>query len=216
MEIRKAQPLYQQAYRLLRAKILAGELEPGQSLLESRTAQMLNISRTPVREALRQLERDGLVVGDASDRVVASPTEEEFLNLYACRGALERVVAERAARLATGDELRLMSEAIEEAESGATKGDHDGVLSANTRFHDQMVQSARMPQLSALMDTIRGQILLARRYVISDSAEAETEICEEHRRLLEALHDRDTERAKTLMEAHMRGDIERGTQRFFE
>ena len=216
MEIQKALPLYQQAYRLIRAKILAGELEPGQSLMESRTAQMLNISRTPVREALRQLERDGLVVGDASDRVVASPTEEEFLNLYACRGALERVVAERAERLATDEEIRLMSESIEEAEDRAARGDHDGVLNANTRFHDLMVESARMPQLSALMETIRGQILLARRYVISDSTQAERAICAEHRGLVSALRGREPARAQALMDEHMKGDIERGTQRFVE
>lgn len=216
MEIQKALPLYQQAYRLIRAKILAGELEPGQSLLESHAAQMLNISRTPVREALRQLEREGLVVGNASDRVVASPTEEEFLNLYTCRGALERIVAERASLLATEEDFQAMSGSIEEAEARAEEGDHDGVLTANTHFHDRMVQGARMPQLSALMDTIRGQILLARRYVLSDSTAAEKAICEEHRALLAALRNRKAERAKTLMQAHMQGDIERGTQRFCE
>lgn len=216
MEIQRSLPLYQQAYRLIRAKILAGELKPGQSLLESHAAQMLNISRTPVREALRQLEREGLVVGNATDRVIASPTEEEFLNLYSCRGALERIVAERASLFATEEDLRVMSESIEEAESRANEGDHDGVLTANTRFHDRMVQTARMPQLNALMDTIRGQILLARRYVLSDSTAAEKAICEEHSALLEALRNREAERAKALMEAHMQGDIERGTKRFCE
>ncbi|TCJ19862.1 GntR family transcriptional regulator [Rubrobacter taiwanensis] len=213
MEIQKAQPLYQQVYRLLRRKILSGELGPGESLLENRIAQALSISRTPVREALRQLEREGLVVGRAGDRVVVSPTEEEFVNLYTCRGALERIVAERAARFATEDEIQTMAKAIEEALIKIEAEDHEGVLEANTRFHDQMVESARMPQLKMLMETIRAQILVARRHVLSDSTAAERAICEEHAALLKAIRDRDAERARILMEAHMEADVVRGLNR---
>lgn len=214
MEIQKALPLYQQIYRILRKQILSGELVSGESLLESHVAQKLSVSRTPVREALRQLEREGLVVGDAANRVVASPTREEFVNLYTCRGALEDVVAERSALFATEEEIQAMSGAVDEALKKIGEEDHEGVLEANTRFHDRMVESSRMPQLQTLMDTIRAQILVARRHVLSDSAAAERAICEEHSELLEAIRERDAERAKILMASHMEGDVARGLKRF--
>ncbi len=214
MEIQKASPLYQQIYRILRKQILRGDLASGESLLESHVAQALQVSRTPVREALRQLEREGLVVGEAAKRVVASPTKEEFVNLYTCRGALENLVAERSALFATAEEVRAMSGAIDEALAKIEEEDHEGVLEANTRFHDRMVESSQIPQLQALMDTIRAQILVARRHVLSDSAAAERAICKEHSELLEAIRGRDVEKAKTLMASHMESDVARGLKRF--
>jgi GntR family transcriptional regulator, rspAB operon transcriptional repressor len=170
MEIQRPAPLYRQVYELLRQKILHGEYAPGENVRESHAAEMLRVSRTPVREALRQLEKEGLLVAHGSERVVTNPTREEFVDLYACRAALERIVAERSARLATRSDIGVMASAIEEARTASAAADHAGVISANTRFHDRMVESARMPPLSQLMNTIRGPILVARHATSSTGA----------------------------------------------
>lgn len=214
MELRRSAPLYQQIYHLLRQQILAGEHTPGEPMLESHIARTLHVSRTPVREALRQLEREGLVVTRGSELVVADPTKEEFVDLYTCRAALEQIVAERASRFASQSEIDAMEAALREAEEAMTAGNHAGVLAANTRFHDQMVQSARMQPLQDLMNTIRGQILVARRQVLADSLEVERAIGDEHARLLEAIRQRHVQRAKERMEMHMKNDIERGLANF--
>ncbi len=192
----------------MRRKILDGEFAPGESVLESRTAEMLRVSRTPVREALLQLEREGLLIAQGFERVVTNPTREEFVELYVCRAALERIVAERAARLVTGPEIEVMAAAIDEARVASIAGDHPGVLTANTRFHDQMIDSARMPTLSRLMDTIRGQILVVRRHLLSDAA-VEAAICDEHATLLEAIREGNAVEAQRRMELHMKNDIQR-------
>lgn len=200
--------MYRQIYELMRRKILQGEYAPGEVLQESRVARMLRVSRTPVREALRQLEREGLLVTRGSERAVTNPTKEEFVDLYVCRRALEDLVAERSARLASPSEIEDMRAAVEKAREAVAAGDHAGVLSANTVFHDRMVESTRMPPLRRLMDTIRGQILVARRHVLSSFA-VQDEICAEHAALLDAIRNRDPRTARERMETHMTNDIER-------
>ena len=192
----------------MRRKILDGEFAPGESVLESRTAEMLRVSRTPVREALLQLEREGLLIAQGFERAVTNPTREEFVELYTCRAALEGIVAERAARLATRSEIGVMAAAIDEARAASVAGDHAGVLAANTRFHDQMIESARMAPLSQLMNTIRGQILVVRRHLLSDAA-VEAAICDEHATLLEAIREGDAVEAQRRMQRHMNNDIQR-------
>lgn len=213
MELQRPAPLYQQIYELIRQKILRGEYAPGDSVQEVQTAEMLNVSRTPVREALRQLGVEGLLVANGSERTVANPVKEEFVDLYTCRAALERVVAERAARFAAAPDIEAMAVAIDEAKAASEVGDHAGVLFANTRFHDRMVESAGMPRLRQLMDNIRGPILIARLHVLSDSA-TEAAISKEHSRLLEAIRRRDIQAAQERMELHMSNDIERGIVKF--
>jgi GntR family transcriptional regulator, rspAB operon transcriptional repressor len=82
------------------------------------------------------------------------------------------------------------------------------VLTANTRFHDQMIESARIPPLSRLMNTIRGQILVVRRHLLSDAA-VEVAICDEHTTLLEAIQEGNAAEAQRRMELHMNNDIQR-------
>lgn len=213
MELQRPDPLYRQVYELLRRRILAGEYSSGEALQESRLAETLGVSRTPVREALRQLEREGLVAGRGAERVVVDPGREELVDLYACRAALERLVAERSARLADKSDMAVMEEALERAREACEAGDHAGVSAANTRFHDRMVESARMPPLRRLMDTIRGPILIARRQLLSDSA-VERAILDEHAELLDAIRRHDVREAVERMEKHMKNDLERGLSRF--
>jgi GntR family transcriptional regulator, rspAB operon transcriptional repressor len=142
MTLERPAPLYRQVYELLRRKILDGEFAPGESVQESRTAKMLQVSRTPVREALLQLEREGLLIAQGFERAVTNPTSEEFADLYICRGALEHIGAERAARLATPSEIEVMAAAIDKVRAASVAGDHARMLTANTSFHDQMIESA--------------------------------------------------------------------------
>jgi DNA-binding GntR family transcriptional regulator len=208
MTLQRPAPLYRQVYELLRQKILDGEFAPGENVQESRTAEMLRVSRTPVREALMQLEREGLLVARGFERAVTNPTREEFVDLYICRAALERIVAERAARVATRSETEVMAAAIDEARAASAAGDHAGVLTADTCFHDQMIESARMPPLSQLMNTIRGQILVVRRHLLSAAA-VEAAICNEHTMLLQAIQEGNVIEAQRRMELHMNNDIQR-------
>lgn len=213
-DLQRAAPLYQQIYHLLRRQILQGRYKPGESVYESRIATDLRVSRTPVREALRQLEREGLVISNGSELMIANPTRDEFVELYTCRAALEHIVAERAAQLATDADLAAMTAALDDARAAMADDDHALVVAANTRFHDAMVSAARMVSLRQLMDTIRGPILVARRHVLAGSEAAEQEVWKEHTALLEAIRRHNPEEAQQLMATHMRNDTARGVARF--
>ena len=210
MELRREVPLYQQIYQILREQIVYGQFKAGESLSESRIAQSLSVSRTPVREALRKLSSERLVVLHGFELTVANPTHEEYIELYACRSALEQVVAEKAALQATSVDIEKMREALIEAKDAIDERDHDRVFKANTRFHDSMVASTRMTMLAELLDTIRGQILIARRHVLAESIEVENGILQEHRDLLHAIEVHQSGEAKVLMEQHMQADLKRG------
>ncbi len=214
-ELQRPAPLYRQVYALLRRQILEGKYSPGEVLHESRMAESLAVSRTPVREALRQLEREGLLVPHGSEKAVTNPGKEEFVDLYTCRMALERLVAQRSATNADGEDIEYMEGTIEEARGATEGGDHAKVLAANTNFHDRMVESARMPTLERLMDTIRGQILVARRRLLTNE-ELESAICDEHDTILAAIKNRDVKAAQKNMELHMANDIKRGIANFEE
>lgn len=214
-ELQRPAPLYRQVYWLLRRQILEGKYSPGEVLHESRMAVALEVSRTPVREALRQLEREGLLVPHGSEKAVTNPGKEEFVDLYTCRAALERLVAERSAKYADKEDIEFMERTIKEAREATEGGDHAGVLAANTGFHDRMVESARMPTLEHLMDTIRGQILVARRRLLTNT-EFETAICDEHDTIIEAIKSGDEKAAHKRMELHMSNDIKRGVANFEE
>ncbi|QSO48247.1 GntR family transcriptional regulator [Alicyclobacillus mengziensis] len=209
MELQRPLPLYIQVYQVLRQKILEGQFTPGETMLESRIAEQLGVSRTPVREALRQLVSERLVVSSGSELTVINPDLSAIRELYTCRGALEAIVAVRASELADESDIVQMSEALCEAEAAIQSEQHVQVFSANTRFHDSMVTSARMPLLSELLETIRGPILIARRHILSRSAEVETAIIAEHRKILEAIEQHNPELAKQRMEEHMRNDMSR-------
>jgi len=214
VELRREDPLYQQIYRILRQQIVYGHFKAGESLSESRIAQSFNVSRTPVREALQKLASERLVVLRGFELTVVNPTHEEFVELYACRTALEQVVAEKSAELAVPADIANMHEALAEARTAIDKGDHARVFKANTQFHDHMVASTRMPLLAELLDSIRGQILIARRHVLAESIEIENGIFQEHMDLMRAIEAHQPTNAKMLMARHMQDDLERGLKNF--
>lgn len=209
MEVQRPIPLYMQVYQILREQILDGLFKPGETLLESRIADQLNVSRTPVREALRKLTSERLIVSDGSELRVANPDTEAILELYTCRSALEAIVAAKSSEIAEPAEIEEMEKTLNDAESAIQNSSRIDSFTANTRFHDLMVQSARMPLLSELLDTIRGPILIARRQILAMSAEVERGILIEHRKILEAIRLRDPELARQRMEEHMKHDMER-------
>jgi DNA-binding GntR family transcriptional regulator len=140
--------LEEQVYRSLRRSILRGDLGPGQRLVQEELAGRMGTSRLPVRDALRRLERDGLVEPDGRGTYhVVRWGPEELAQLYEVRLLLEpEATAKAARRLGPGEltELRRLHGALERA---ARAGDADGFVEANQRFHFAIYRACGNPRL---------------------------------------------------------------------
>lgn len=191
----------QDAYQRLIAEIRVGALRPGDRLTESDIAARLGISRTPVREAIRALEADGLVVH--VPRVGASIRRldySEVTELYEMRTVLEGTAARLAARTASEVELAEL-DAISH-EMGQAKATDERLYELNRNFHRTVLNAARNRFLSDAVAGLEKTLLILGPSTMADTARAE-EAQTEHVALLVALHERNAEAAETLMRKHI-------------
>lgn len=160
-----------QVYARLRDLIVQGSLAPGSRIVETEIASRLEVSRTPVREALQRLQQEGFVTGapgaQQSRLTVAPLTRDDVHELLSIVGALEGLAARHAAaadaadRRALAKELRALNQEFARAARGAPV-DHGRLYDADERLHRRIVQSGVGPRLLALHDAVKPQ---AERYI---------------------------------------------------
>jgi DNA-binding GntR family transcriptional regulator len=195
--------LREQAQQVIRASILAGELEAGEIYSASTLAERLHVSATPVREAMLELANGGLVepVRNRGFRVL-TPDEADLDEISQLRLMLEapsmRIVAERA----SDADLRALRDPVEQIEATAAAADVAGFLLADRAFHLGMLELTGNRRLVRLVAQLRDQTRiagiteLAREGNLAKSAA-------EHRDILDALEERDADKAQALMKRHL-------------
>lgn len=191
----------QSAYDRLRGEIRSGALKPGARLTETELAERFSISRTPIREAIRRLEADGLVDHlPRSGAVVRRLEYPEIMELYEMRTVLEGTAARLAARAASPMELEGLK-SINDEMALATK---DAPLLAilNRQFHARLLDASRNRFLAKSMAAIENAMLITGPTSMGSQDRARRAV-EEHAQLLEALNTRDGARAEQVMRAHM-------------
>lgn len=190
------------AYERLVLAIREGALRPGDRLVETELAGSLGISRTPIREAIRQLESDGLVVHQPRlGATVRKLDYFEITELYEMRAVLEGTAARFAARAASEVELAEL-DAIND-EMRAAK-DIAKLYDANRQFHAVILNAARNRFLVRSVEAVQKTLLILGPSTMEEGDRAAQAI-EEHRDILEALHRRDGETAENRMRAHIEG-----------
>ncbi len=194
-------PQGQDAYRRLVLEIRLGQLRPGDRLLETELAQRLGISRTPVREAIRQLEAEGLVVHvPRVGAAVRSLEPGEVTELYEMRGVLEGTAARLAAR--AGSSVELDDLATINAEMAAAQGDPARMYELNRQFHAALLNAARNRYLARSVAGLQKTLLLLGPTTLEESDRARNAV-EEHEAVLTALRARDEQGAEAAMRAHV-------------
>jgi DNA-binding GntR family transcriptional regulator len=196
-------PRGQQVVEALRNEIIAGHYEPGERLIEATLSQELGTSRGPVREALRQLENEGLVMSvPYKGAVVLGVSDEEVQEvLIPIRLVLERYSFAHAVEVMTDADFAELGKQIWVMESAARSDDLLKVVEADLRFHDVVISSAGQPHTTQIWRTIWPRIrAYFFRYGRTASLEA---MVDEHRELLEVLQTRDEARILRQLERHI-------------
>ncbi|WP_412553962.1 GntR family transcriptional regulator [Shimia sp. MIT1388] len=188
------------AYGALLMEIREGRLSPGDRLRETDLATRFGVSRTPVREAIRQLEADGLVTH--LPRVGATVRKldySEVMELYEMRSVLECTAARMAARMASDVEITELAAICEEI-AKAGKGTEASRL--NRQFHRALLEAAKNRFLIKSMLALQKAMLILGRTTLADEERFESAIAE-HAAILDALSARDGDAAENAMRAHI-------------
>lgn len=196
----------EQAYAKIRAHLLGGEVRPNEQLTEDQLAQITGVSRTPVREAVRRLESELLLVRSDTNRLfVADWSRDDVEEMFALRQMLECHAAERAATRLTSDQIARL-EAVNADLRCAVERDVPDVLAfldANRAFHEAIIEAAHSPRLAQLLaKLVEAPVVMrtARSYSIDDLRQS----ARDHEELVAAFRTRDPEWARAVMGGHLR------------
>ena len=205
--LQRNQSLQEQAYQALRAAILSGELTPGQRLVETRLAKMLQVSRTPIREALRLLENEDLVTIDPNNVLrVATFSVTDAVQLYDCRIALEQLSVAGACQNATKAQLKDLNLMVVQAEKlvlgEPSQLTNFQLLDLDYRFHRLLAESSGNLWLRSLLDQVFDKMTLFRIQTLQHNRSV-LEIRTEHYRIYEAVQERDSEAAMQAIKDHL-------------
>jgi DNA-binding GntR family transcriptional regulator len=196
--------LWQRVHEHLREEIISGRLPPTTELQEVALARSLGVSRGPVREALGRLATEGLVaIRPRRGAVVRALSNDEFIEAYQVREALEMMAVRLAVPRLTAEDLVAMERLIDEMASRGDAEDVQGFFEANTEFHQRFFEVAGNRMLSELYRQVRGQIDRHRLRSLELRGNLRRSI-EEHRAIVWAARTGDIERAVRLTSDHIR------------
>ena len=197
-------PLRDVVFNTLRKAILKGELKPGERLMEIALAEKLGVSRTPVREAMRKLELEGLVsIIPNKGAYVTGITRKDVEDIYAIRSLLEGLCARWATAYITEKQLDALEENIYLSEFHASKGHAQKLTELDDQFHDILYEACSSKMLEHQLRDFHEYVRRMRKQNLSGS-ERGLEAVLEHKQIMEAICRKDADRAQELAALHMR------------
>lgn len=188
---------FKSTYEQIRDMIFNGDLENGEKITETKLAQILGVSRTPIREAIKQLETEKLIV----DNHVANPTERDYQDLFEMRILIEKYSVRKATLYFTDKDLQEMERLVE---IGYT-GEHEEVMEANKHFHENIVNVTKNKVMIDYFNQMQSIIYLFRRTVLFHKRPG---LIDEHKEIVAAIKNRDADLAEKLIEQHLKADLE--------
>ncbi len=192
----------------LRRQIVEGELAPGDKINEKVLCQTYQVSRTPLREALKVLAREGLVVlTPHRGAQVSMLTVEDLEEAFPVIGALEALAGELACQNATDAEIARIEALHDRMEATHAARDRAKYFRLNQQIHDALAEAARNPTLTAMRAMLDGRVSRAR-YYSNISAPRWDQAMEEHREILSALKTRDGARLGSVLKRHLANKLE--------
>lgn len=196
-------PLRDVVFNTLRQAILTGELKPGERLMEIHLANRLGVSRTPIREAIRKLELEGLVTMiPRRGAEVAQITEKSMSDVLEVRRAVDALCVELACDRITEEELEALKAACDAFERAVRTKDLKEIAKADVKLHDIIVQATGNKRLVQLVNNLSEQMYRYRFEYIKDFTRHE-KLVDEHRIIYESIVKKDKETACEAAKMHI-------------
>lgn len=193
-------PLNEQVYRTLMDLITNGSIAPGTELKEQHLAKQMNVSATPVREAIRRLASEGFVETiPYRGSVVRTLNQQEITEAYACREALERMAIAEAISHLSDQDIKNLHELVE---SYQKMDDPTDVYESSQKFDDYIYGLSHNQTLHNLLGMLKGIISRDKKYSAAN-VERRVEIYKEHKEIIRAMEERNVERAQEAVSRHI-------------
>ncbi len=189
----------EEAYDYIRSEIVHNHFHPNEVVSENQITDKLNMSRTPVREALKQLEADGLIEMRGRENVVAPLTVDAVQEVYELRSLLETFALKKTINLVPIVRLNEIEEAFERA---AAKNDWDEYLNVDTEFHELITHIAGHPRLAQFLNILKDQTARTR-HVSSLNPYRMNRSLEEHKEIIKWLRQRNLDEAEKSLAYHL-------------
>ncbi len=190
-------------FNRIREDILNGKYKEHEELKEVAIGEELGVSRTPVREAFRQLELEGLIqIIPNRGAYVTGITTKDVKDIYLIRSYLEGLCARLATTEITAEQMEEMEEMVFLSEFHASKGHYEQMAEMDNRFHEILYEASNSKMLEHLLKDFHQYVLRVRKRTLSNS-ERGNQSNLEHRMIMEAIKEKDGERAEQLANQHM-------------
>lgn len=201
-------PLRDVVFNTLRQAILKGELKPGERLMEIQLANKLGVSRTPIREAIRKLELEGLVLMiPRKGAEVADITEKSLRDVLEVRKALEELAVQLACEKITREEIRELEKAGEEFKKVLKSKDVTEIAEADVRFHDVIYMATDNQKLIQLLNNLSEQMYRYRVEYLKEEG-VFGQLTAEHDEIIKQITKREKENAAKIVCQHIDNQVE--------
>ena len=196
-------PLRDVVFNTLREAILKGDLKPGERLMELQLASKLGVSRTPIREAIRMLEQEGLAVTTPRKGAeVAKMTLKDMEDVLEIRASLDEFASQLATVRITEEQLMRLKQRKQDFENSVKSGNVKMIAEADVEFHDVIYEATNNPKLVTMLNNLREQIYRYRIEYLKDSATYPT-LIKEHEEIYQSLLERNAESALKATMVHV-------------
>lgn len=197
------------AYSNIKESIITGELKPGEPIVEKQLAQVLEISRTPLREALHRLELEELVVRQMNGRLkVASISVQEVKEIFAVRGKLEGLVIAHATENATAKDIDYLQTILEMIKNSFKEGQIEGILYYGSEFHSFIYELSKNKTAVKILYQLNDHINRYRRMISNHNINRFEKSISEHEQMIKCMRENDMESAQLAMEHHIKASMD--------
>ena len=202
-DIQNHRPLREMVYEELKMQILTGAIVPGTRMMEVELADEMGVSRTPIREAIRKLEKEGLVTIEPRRGAYASQiSTEDMVEILEVRQNMEGLAAFFAASRMKPEQLTALKDVSQKYNEAVSEENMENMIKYDTRFHRIIVESCNNKVLVQMIEQLQ-ELLLRFRYIYYDNFRRAENMPEEHKAILDAIEQGNADAARDAADIHI-------------